>query len=181
MVAVFESRFFVCKRCFAGIRPVAGSVEMAGGEFTSVVVGDDFYTLGIAFTWRHHICAGIFQHRHQERHYITLCIQVFHGLEYTCALPFPTVELWFEIPTVTLPKRNVGAVEARWCCLSVFADNKSILFFRAIVFLRSVKSDVVERFTGAIELYLISGILRTELFQNIGFECCDTFGCKRKV
>lgn len=49
-------------------------------------------------------CAYIpFQHRHEERQYVALGVEVFHGLEDTCTLPFPTVEFRLVVPAVALP------------------------------------------------------------------------------
>ena len=81
-------------------------------------VDDDFHRFGVALAWTHHVCAGILQHRHEERHYITLCVQVFYGLEDARTLPLPAVEFCLEIPPMALPHCNVIAAKSFGYCRS---------------------------------------------------------------
>ena len=78
----------------------------------TVIVDDDFGSIQVTFAWHQDISPCIFQHRNQERQYITLCVQVFYCLENTCTLPFPTVEFRLEIPTMTLPHGDVTIVQS---------------------------------------------------------------------
>ena len=77
-------------------------IDGTAGQAT-VIVYDDFCRLAIAFAGKQHVGTGIFQHRHEERQYVALGVEVFHGLEDTCTLPFPTVEFRLVVPAVALP------------------------------------------------------------------------------
>ena len=77
-------------------------IDRTAGQAT-VIVYDDFCRLAIAFAGKQHVGTGIFQHRHEERQYVALGVEVFHGLEDTCTLPFPTVEFRLVVPAVALP------------------------------------------------------------------------------
>ena len=105
IVAFVKFLFQMGESGYAGIAPFARTlwfIIKTGCEATVVV----YYYFGgvhIAFTRAHYVCSGILKHGHKEWYHVALCIEVFHSLEYACALPFPTVEFRFKIPSVALP------------------------------------------------------------------------------
>ena len=110
----------VCKACTFPFSPLVITVFLRIAFYCifSFRVDDDFHRFGVALAWTHHVCAGILQHRHEERHYITLCVQVFYGLEDARTLPLPAVEFCLEIPPVALPHCYVIAAKSFGYCRS---------------------------------------------------------------
>ena len=118
--------YALCPTLVASLFQVSGTVVQ-----TAVVIDNDFCRIGITFAWHQYIGTGIFQHRHQERQYIALCVQVFYCLEDTGTLPFPTVQLWFIIPTMTLPQGDVTVQHtAGWSMWSRQSGNQRLGYLR---------------------------------------------------
>ena len=103
----------VCKTC-AAVAPClrAVALRIGAGCKAAVVVHNQLDTARVALARTHHISAGILKHRHEIRHYKTLCVKVFYGLEDAGALPLPTIQFRLEIEAVALPYGDNLAVEA---------------------------------------------------------------------
>ena len=167
-----------CAESASGIAPAAVFGICAGGVH-AVVVDNNLCQIGVALAGTHHIGSGIFEHRHQEGHHVTLRVKVFDGLENTGALPFPAVEFRFEIPSVALPEGDVGAIEPFGCGIGAGAPYERGVFRGAAVHFFGEQHKVVEVAACCGEHNIVArepvgfGYLFFQIFQ-----CC---GCERNV
>ena len=87
-----QYRIGISETGFVGCFPCAkfGFGVFADSIF-AVIVDYQLVDVGVAFARAHDVGAGVCQHRHKERHDVTLCVKVFDCLEDTGTLPFPPV------------------------------------------------------------------------------------------
>ena len=82
-----------------------------------VIVGNKFVPIDVAFAGRENVGSGILEHRGEERHDETLGVEVFHGFEDACALPFPAVERLLEVVSVALPQGDMPVKQSFCRCV----------------------------------------------------------------
>ena len=81
-------------------------------RLAAIAVNHHLEAVYVAVARAHHVCAGIFKHRHEERNHIRLRVKVLYRLVETRTLPFPSVELWLEVPAMALPQCYHVAAQA---------------------------------------------------------------------
>ena len=131
---------------FAGAGPGAVLVvaapgahqALAGAAESRVVVGDDFPDLGVPLARRHHVGAGVLQHRDEEGEHVGLGVHVLDGAVDGGALPDPFVRLLVVVAAVALPDHDVAVVEALEPTAAVHALDEARLDLPRVVGLEGV-------------------------------------------
>ena len=77
----------------------------------AVGVDDYFVGVEVAFARRHHVGAGVFEHRHQVWHHEALREKVFHRAEKSWPLPAPALVFLVVVFSVALPYGDYTVVE----------------------------------------------------------------------
>ena len=155
------------------LRAIGFGIARGGGV---VGIDDDFGGVGVAFAGADYISARVLKHGHQEGHHVALSVEVFHGLEDTCTLPFPAVELGFEVPTVALPHGDDAAIEACGSGGSAYGGNEGSGFGGCAHVLRGEEGESVEVITIGLDYHLVVGVARAESGADVSLASLQGFG-----
>ena len=136
--------------------------------------------MGVALTSVPNVGASVFEHRNEEWRYITLSVHIFHGLEHTGALPFPTVEAVFKIPAMALPSSDNIAVQTFLkTAVSILVDDKwSVLAHILLVEVNEILLHFVTSYQQGNFRFLV---IFTESSLHIALESGDRFGSEWNV
>ena len=111
-LGVGESHAGVAPAALLVVAARAAHQPLARPAERRVVVRDDFTHLRVALARRHHVGAGVLEHRDQEGEDVGLRVHVLHRAVDAGALPGPEAVGVVEIASVALPEDDVAVVEA---------------------------------------------------------------------
>ena len=128
---------------------------------TTVVVDHYAKIVGVALAGVPHIGAGILEHRHDIGYHVTVGVHVLNGVEQSCTLPLPPVEIRFEIPSVARPHCHNVAVKA-FAVMAVLVERSNECVVLALIASLEIREIVLDAVAGYRDIYVIALVLLTK-------------------